>query len=119
MYSTCLTQVVLICSNSVRNREHAKRSRYRKKLLTKSLEQSVDELREETKKLREELYASVGKEKVLSILNKQKNDDLQIFLKNLKEPKNRIVSGAGLRFLKSLQKRIPKKHDTAESETTT
>ena len=93
---------------SLRNREHAKRSRYRKKLLTKSLAESVDELREETKKLREELYASIGKEKVLSILNQKKNDDLQKFLVDLKEPKNRIVSGTTLRFLKSLTKKIPK-----------
>ena len=79
----------------------------------------MDELREETKKLREELYSSVGKEKVLSILKKKKNDDLQIFLKHLKDPKNRIVSGTGLRFFKSLSKRIPKKEDAAAPETTT
>lgn len=44
----------------VRNREHAKRSRLRKKYLLDSLESSLELLREENKKLRESISAEAG-----------------------------------------------------------
>jgi hypothetical protein len=69
--------------------------------------QGVEDLKEETKKLRQELYASIGEEKVLSILNAKKSEEQEIFLIALKNPRNRIVDGPTLRFLKALRKRMP------------
>lgn len=91
-----------------RNREHAKASRQRKKVLTNNLLQCVEDLKQETETLRNQLYAAVGKEKVLSILNATKVEGQQRFLAAIKKPENRVVDASTLRYLRSLRKRLPK-----------
>ncbi|KAL3944043.1 MAG: hypothetical protein SGBAC_001871 [Bacillariaceae sp.] len=91
-----------------RNREHAKRSRQRKKAFTDDLTSTVEVLREETEKLRQELYAALGKDEVLGFLEERKRKEQQAFIDALKKPKNRVVDGSTLKFLKGLSKKVPK-----------
>eukprot|EP00980_Cylindrotheca_fusiformis_P002198 scaffold504_cov109-Cylindrotheca_fusiformis.AAC.4 len=92
-----------------RNREHAKRSRYRKKILTNNLLQAAEELREQTDKLREELYDAIGEDKVHEILDARKREEQDKFVNDLKEPSNRVVDGSTRKFLLSLRKKLPKR----------
>merc|ERR1711935_975018 len=52
-----------------RNREHAKRSRIRKKFLLESLQQSVSLLKEENEKLRDSIREHLGNDKAEQLLN--------------------------------------------------
>lgn len=89
-----------------RNREHAKRSRQRKKAFTGNLQQSVEELKAENKKLREQVYALLGKAKVDSIIREKKAYADESFLAVVKNPKNRVLDSKTISFLKSLQKNL-------------
>jgi cell division protein FtsB len=97
---------LLFFFNSQRNREHAKRSRLRKKSLTVTLQQSMEELKAENKKLRTQIYSMIGQEKAESILTARKTRSDERFLSGLQDPKNRIVDDSTIAFLKSLQKQI-------------
>ena len=90
-----------------RNREHAKRSRQRKKSLTCTLQQSVDELRDENTKLREQICAMIGHDKVESILQARREKARNQFMGGLMQPSSRIVDNNTLIFLKGLRKGIP------------
>lgn len=92
-----------------RNREHAKRSRQRKKVQVDHLLSTVDELREETEKLRQELNDALGEVVVKGILEEKKRKDGENFIAALRNPKNRIMDSQSLKFLKRLSKNLPKK----------
>jgi hypothetical protein len=91
-----------------RNREHAKKSRQRKKALTDDLQTTVETLRSETEKLRQELYAKLGEEEVTAILAERKRKEHEDFISALRQPKNRVVDASALKFLKGLSKKLPK-----------
>jgi hypothetical protein len=108
LLETCLIFFFSHTIISQRNREHAKRSRFRKKILTNNLLQVVEDLRDDTEKLREELYDAIGEEKVLSILNAKKLVEQEKFLIGIKDPSNRVCDAPTRRFLTSLRKKLPK-----------
>jgi hypothetical protein len=93
--------------SSQRNSEHAKRSRLRKKSFNQTLQTSVEELRNENKQLREQIYAMIGKAKVESIMNEKRARSREFFLAAIKNPNNRVVDDSTIAFLKSLQKNLP------------
>jgi hypothetical protein len=70
--------------------------------------QVVEDLRDDTEKLREELYDAIGKEKVLSILNAKKMGKQEKFLTAIKDPSNRVCDAPTRRILMSLKKKLPK-----------
>lgn len=90
-----------------RNREHAKRSRQRKKSLTCTLQDSLDNLKEENTKLREQINAMLGSDKVDSILEKRRSRELGHFMAGLMQPSNRILDDGTISFLKGLHKNLP------------
>ena len=90
-----------------RNREHAKRSRQRKKSLTCTLQQSLDDLKDENAKLRQQINDMVGSDKVDSILEKRRNRELGHFMAGLMQPSSRILDEGTISFLKGLHKNLP------------
>lgn len=61
-----------------RNREHAKRSRIRKKFLLESLQQSVALLKEENEKLRNSIKEHLGPAKTDQLLNNKGSDGADV-----------------------------------------
>ena len=90
-----------------RNREHAKRSRQRKKSLTCTLQQSLDDLKEENTNLRQQINQMIGSDKVDSILENRRKRDLGHFMAGLMQPSSRILDDSTISFLKGLQKNLP------------
>jgi uncharacterized protein with gpF-like domain len=89
-----------------RNREHARRSRLRKKNKTHDLEQSIEDLKKENKKLRKQAYALREKEDVDFVLQRARmssNGGAEKFLTSLKRQENRIMSPETISFLESLR----------------
>jgi hypothetical protein len=93
-----------------RNREHAKRSRLRKKSLTQTLEHSVQELKDENEKLRQEIYGSFGKDETDSMVKERTATPAERFIAALQQPANRTVDGDTLAFLQALRKNVPPKN---------
>ena len=89
-----------------RNREHAKRSRQRKKSLTSTLQQAVEELKAENAKIRRLLEERLGRPAVEASLEARKEIGRQTFLQGLRQPANKVVDEATLTFLKSLRKSL-------------
>ena len=89
-----------------RNREHAKRSRQRKKSLTCTLQQSLYDLKEENTKLREQIIEMVGSDKVDSLLESRRKREQGRFMAGLMQPSNRILDDGTISFLKGLQKNL-------------
>jgi len=89
-----------------RNREHAKRSRQRKKCLTSTLQQSVDDLKAENSKLREQIYSVIGEDKAESILEAREERVRAKFMQGLQNPGNRVLDDSTISFLKGLRKNI-------------
>jgi hypothetical protein len=89
-----------------RNREHAKRSRQRKKSLTSTLEQSVDDLKADNAKLRAQMYGMVGASKAESILESRRNKVRTQFMDGLMQPSSRVLDDNTASFLKGLRKGI-------------
>lgn len=90
-----------------RNREHAKRSRQRKKSLTCTLQQSLDDLKAENLELREQINTVIGADKVDSILENRRSRELGHFMAGLMQPSNRILDDNTISFLKGLHKNLP------------
>lgn len=59
-----------------RNREHAKRSRVRKKFLLESLQKSVTSLQEENEKLRGAIRANLGADEAKELLSQTESSSL-------------------------------------------
>ena len=94
-------------SESERNREHAKRSRLRKKSLTHTLQQSVQELKEENQKLREQIYSLLGKEMTETMVRERVASPTEKFVMALKKPCNKQIDSATQQFLQNLRNTLP------------
>lgn len=90
-----------------RNREHAKRSRQRKKSLTCTLQSSVDELKAENVRLREQIYAIIGEDKVDTILDARREKSRAQFVAGIQHLSSRALDESTLSFLKGLRKNLP------------
>ncbi len=87
-----------------RNREHARKSRLRKKALTSNLQQSLEELKAENKRLRTFVVKAFGPKKTESLIQeRQISSPVEDFIAALKQPNNRIVDNHALQFLASLR----------------
>ena len=88
-----------------RNREHARKSRMRRKVLTTNLQQTLDDLKAENDKLRGFIMQSIEQGRATSLLKKaQVPAPAEQFIAALKQPENRVVDDSTLTFLKGLQK---------------
>lgn len=91
-----------------RNRSHAKKSRHRKKVLTVLLQESVQELKRENQKLREEVNAFIGQKKAEAIMTQRRERNREQFLTALMDPKNRVLNTSGMALMKKLRKSVPR-----------
>jgi PAS domain S-box-containing protein len=97
-----ITQTHII---SERNREHAKRSRIRKKFLLESLQQSVAMLKEENDKLRDSIRTHVGEDQAKKLLDDKMNDsngDLRLTTSS-QGAANKVLDDPDFSFIKALQ----------------
>lgn len=90
-----------------RNREHAKRSRIRKKFLLESLQQSVSLLKEENDKLRNSIRSNLGDDEANELLKKENLDNVasnanSLIASNSKDA-NRVLDDPDFSFIKALQ----------------
>ena len=90
-----------------RNREHAKRSRQRKKSLTGDLQEALKDLKEENAKLREQIHSIFGQKKTESLVSARLGSSTENFIQALKKPENRVVDSSTQQFLQRLRKTIP------------
>jgi PAS domain S-box-containing protein len=87
-----------------RNREHAKRSRIRKKFLLESLQQSVALLKDENEKLRNSIRHHLGDAKADALLNSKKDDtDVDGLLASSQGIANKVLDDPDFSFIKALQ----------------
>jgi PAS domain S-box-containing protein len=92
-----------------RNREHAKRSRIRKKFLLESLQQSVSLLKDENDKLRTSIKSHLGNEQAESLmsssalLNKDGNNNADGLLADGQHGTNKVLDDPDFSFIKALQ----------------
>jgi len=94
-------------NNRERNREHAKRSRIRKKFLLESLQQSVSLLKEENDKLRGSIRTHLGDEEADELLKKENlahaaSSANSLIASNSKDA-NRVLDDPDFSFIKALQ----------------
>mmetsp|Transcript_20910 Transcript_20910/g.38005 ORF Transcript_20910/g.38005 Transcript_20910/m.38005 type:complete len:457 (+) Transcript_20910:85-1455(+) len=90
-----------------RNREHAKRSRIRKKFLLESLQQSVSLLKEENEKLKSAIRSHLGDKEADSLLSKQALADAAgagggLIASNSSDA-NKVLDDPDFSFIKALQ----------------
>jgi PAS domain S-box-containing protein len=93
----------LYCSE--RNREHAKRSRIRKKFLLESLQQSVALLKEENEKLRNSLRSHLGNDQAEKLLAKNvgsESTDASLLAAS-QGAANKVLDDPDFSFIKALQ----------------
>ena len=91
---------------SERNREHAKRSRIRKKFLLESLQQSVALLKEENDKLRGSIRSHLGDAKAEALLNEKADSngtDVDGLLASSQGIANKVLDDPDFSFIKALQ----------------
>lgn len=88
-----------------RNREHAKRSRIRKKFLLESLQQSVSLLKEENNKLRSSIIEHVGEEEAKELLKKENlaNAASNSLIASNSKDANKVLDDPDFSFIKALQ----------------
>lgn len=86
-----------------RNREHAKRSRIRKKFLLESLQQSVALLKSENEKLRSKIRAHLGDDKADKLLSKQNRSNVDGLLASSQGIANKVLDDPDFSFIKALQ----------------
>lgn len=90
-----------------RNREHAKRSRIRKKFLLESLQQSVSLLKEENEKLKSSIRSHLGDKEAEELLKKENWSNVaaasnSLIATNSKEA-NKVLDDPDFSFIKALQ----------------
>mmetsp|Transcript_6429 Transcript_6429/g.15606 ORF Transcript_6429/g.15606 Transcript_6429/m.15606 type:complete len:400 (-) Transcript_6429:317-1516(-) len=88
-----------------RNREHAKRSRIRKKFLLESLQQSVAMLKEENDKLRDSIRQHVGEEQAQALLEQKmdgSNGDMTLTTSS-HGAASKVLDDPDFSFIKALQ----------------
>ena len=93
--------------NRERNRQHAKKSRLRKKSLTGVLEENVKELKAENERLREELYKVIGKQKVKDLIESRRRVAHERFIDSIKS--NRVLDDKSRVKLKTFSKKVASK----------
>lgn len=90
-----------------RNREHAKRSRIRKKFLLESLQQSVALLKEENEKLRTSIVSHLGHDQASRLLNKHQENNGgvadAVLIANSQGAANKVLDDPDFSFIKALQ----------------
>lgn len=91
-----------------RNREHAKRSRIRKKFLLESLQQSVSLLKEENDKLKNAIRSHLGDEEADAVLSEQALADAANnagggLIANNAGDANKVLDDPDFSFIKALQ----------------
>lgn len=87
-----------------RNREHAKRSRIRKKFLLESLQQSVSLLKEENEKLKGAIRSHLGDEEADALLNKQADANAGGgLIAASSRDANKVLDDPDFSFIKALQ----------------
>lgn len=91
--------------DSERNREHAKRSRIRKKFLLESLQQSVALLKDENEKLKNSIRSHLGDQKAEAILSEKAKDGLDAdgLLASSQGIANKVLDDPDFSFIKALQ----------------
>ncbi len=85
-----------------RNREHAKRSRIRKKFLLESLQQSVALLKVENEKLRTAIKTHLGDEKATELINAKATNDQGLIAPTLADA-NKVLDDPDFSFIKAIQ----------------
>eukprot|EP00531_Pseudo-nitzschia_arenysensis_P000043 CAMPEP_0116147470 /NCGR_PEP_ID=MMETSP0329-20121206/17770_1 /TAXON_ID=697910 /ORGANISM="Pseudo-nitzschia arenysensis, Strain B593" /LENGTH=405 /DNA_ID=CAMNT_0003643397 /DNA_START=365 /DNA_END=1582 /DNA_ORIENTATION=- len=87
-----------------RNREHAKRSRIRKKFLLESLQQSVAMLKDENEKLRDSIRQHVGEEQAEALLEQKmdQNGDMRLTTSS-QGAASKVLDDPDFSFIKALQ----------------
>lgn len=109
-----LNSFVMLVTDKVcreRNREHAKRSRSKKKDLTKQLEESLVILKEENDKLRRFVHQrmqSLNPQSVQDMVQERIVTPIDRFTGALKKPSNRVLSNSAISYLKSMSAEISK-----------
>ena len=98
-----------------RNRDHARKSRLRKKSLTGNLQRSLEELKLENAKLREQVYQIIGPKKTERMVNQKLIARNERFIETLKKPENRVVDTKTLSFLKGLRTKMVSSQTTANA----
>jgi hypothetical protein len=89
-----------------RNRYHARRSRQRKQSITDSLKVSLEELKAENAKLREQIYAAIGQAKSDSLVEARLASPAKNFISAFKKPVNRVLDSKAVEFFQGLRKNI-------------
>ena len=88
-----------------RNRQHAKKSRLRKKGLTSVLEDSLKELKAENERMRGQLYQVMGEDKLQQMLESRTQRAHERFIEALKQPNVRVLDDKSKARLKMLSKK--------------
>ena len=100
------SNVDFLIFDSERNREHAKRSRIRKKFLLESLQQSVSLLKEENEKLRGSIRSHLGDAKAAALLSEKADSngtDVDGLLATSQGIANKVLDDPDFSFIKALQ----------------
>ena len=93
-----------------RNREHAKRSRKRKKVLTNTLHHCILQLKTENKKLRDHMYKHrFDKEEVSDMVKERLGTAQERFVVALKKHCNKQIDKSTQGFLQHLRGSLPVK----------
>ena len=101
-FRVCSMVHSISCCNRERNREHAKRSRIRKKFLLESLQQSVALLKGENDKLRNAITFHLGEEKAAILLNSKNINDQGLIAPSFADA-NKILDDPDFSFIKAIQ----------------
>lgn len=101
-----LTHQFVLSHHRERNREHAKRSRIRKKFLLESLQQSVSLLKEENEKLKGAIRSHLGDKEAEELLSKQALADAAAgggLIASSSGDANKVLDDPDFSFIKALQ----------------
>lgn len=101
LFYVCLTTIFSV--NSERNREHAKRSRIRKKFLLESLQQSASLLKAENEKLRSSLKEHLGEDKAAALISSIDSKNSDGLVANSQKQANKTLDDPDFSFVKALQ----------------
>lgn len=86
-----------------RNREHAKRSRIRKKFLLESLQQSVAILKEENDKIRQSIRSNLPEKEANELLSAKNFSEEVGLIADSSTAANKVLDDPDFRFIKALQ----------------
>ena len=87
-----------------RNREHAQKSRQKKKILTTTLQKCILQLKVENRKLRNHIYNRLGKKDIDGLFKDKSKEET--FVRGVKNLTNNPIDMATQRFLQNLRKSV-------------